>query len=144
MTPKNQLSASKLVQILVLKILTLINAMFAKISGKLKGIALGFGLPRLPIMIADDDENFKDKIKDIVLAIVVLVVGAKTVSNISEFGVLIINVFNSTVVKIPASYNFVEPIASASGSIFQILVVVLVIVALLSVIRYLMRAPDSF
>jgi len=144
MTPKNQLSASKLVQILVLKILTLINAMFAKISGKLKGIALGFGLPRLPIMIADDDENFKDKIKDIVLAIVVLVVGAKTVSNISEFGVLIINVFNSTVVKIPASYNFVEPITSASGSIFQILVVVLVIVALLSVIRYLMRAPDSF
>jgi hypothetical protein len=128
----------------VLRILRSINAMFAKLSDKLKGIALGFGLPRLPIMIADDDENFKDKIKDIVLAIVVLVVGAKTVSNISEFGVLIINVFNSTVVKIPPSYNFVEPIASASGSIFQILVVVLVIVALLSVIRYLMRAPDSF
>jgi predicted membrane protein len=100
--------------------------------------------PRLPIMMADDDENYKDKFKYIIIAIVVLVVGAVTVSIVSGVGLYILNVFNNTAVKIPANYNYVSPIAPTLGSIFQILVVVLIIIALIFVIRYLMRSTDMF
>jgi len=99
---------------------------------------------RLPIIMADDDDNYKDKFKYIIIAIVVLVVGAVTVSIVSGVGIYILNVFNTTAVKIPANYNFVSPIAPTLGSIFQILVVVLIIVALIFVIRYLMKSTDTF
>ncbi len=103
------------------------------------------GLPiRMPIMMADDEDNFKDKFKYIVIAIVVLIVGAVTVSIVSGVGIYILNIFNTTAVKIPASYNYVSPIAPTLGSIFQILVVVLIIVALIYVIRYLMKSTDTF
>jgi len=99
---------------------------------------------KLPIMMADDEDNFKDKFKYIVIAIVVLIVGAVTVSIVSGLGTYILNIFNSTAVKIPSSYNYVSPIAPTLGSIFQILVVVLIIVALIYVIRYLMKSTDTF
>ncbi len=103
------------------------------------------GLPiRMPIMMADDEDNFKDKFKYIVIAIVVLIVGAVTVSIVSGVGIYILNIFNTTAVKIPANYNYVSPIAPTLGSIFQILVVVLIIVALIYVIRYLMKSTDTF
>ena len=103
------------------------------------------GLPiRMPIMMADDEDNFKDKFKYIVIAIIVLIVGAVTVSIVSGVGIYILNIFNTTAVKIPANYNYVSPIAPTLGSIFQILVVVLIIVALIYVIRYLMKSTDTF
>jgi len=103
------------------------------------------GLPiGIPIMMADEDDNYKDKFKYIIIAIVVLVVGAVTVSIVSGVGLYILNVFNTTAVKIPSNYNYVTPIAPTLGSIFQILVVVLIIIALIYVIRYLMRSTDMF
>jgi predicted membrane protein len=98
----------------------------------------------MPIMMADDEDNFKDKFKYIVIAIIVLIVGAVTVSIVSGVGIYILNIFNTTAVKIPANYNYVSPIAPTLGSIFQILVVVLIIVALIYVIRYLMKSTDTF
>jgi len=109
-----------------------------------KKVMLEFGIPKLPIMMADDEDNFKDRFKYLIVAIVVLVVGAVTVSIVSGVGLYIIGVFNTTAVKIPSNYNFIGPIAPALGSIFQILVVVLIIVALIYVIRYLMRSTDTF
>jgi predicted membrane protein len=140
------LDAAPLVQILlsnILSVLILIEAVFIKAYGKVKVIVVTLAT-RLPIMMADDDENYKDKFKYIIIAIVVLVVGAVTVSIVSGVGLYILNVFNNTAVKIPANYNYVSPIAPTLGSIFQILVVVLIIIALIFVIRYLMRSTDMF
>jgi predicted membrane protein len=122
---------------LLLNVIMAIRTMFISLSSAVMGT-------RLPIMMADDDENYKDKFKYIIIAIVVLVVGAVTVSIVSGVGLYILNVFNNTAVKIPANYNYVSPIAPTLGSIFQILVVVLIIVALIFVIRYLMRSTDMF
>jgi len=105
--------------------------------------SMGKAISKLPIMMADDDENYKDKFKYIIISIVVLVVGAVTVSIVSGVGVYVLNVFNTTAVKIPSSYNFVSPVVPTLGSIFQILVVVLIIVALIFVIRYLMKSTDT-
>lgn len=110
------------------------------LASKISAITL-----KLPIiMMADDDDNYKDRFKIIIIAIIILVVGAVTVSIVSGVGVYILNVFNTTAIKIPSNYNFVSPIAPALGSIFQILVVVLIIVALFFVIRYLMKSTDAF
>jgi hypothetical protein len=122
---------------LLLNVITAIRTMFTSLSSAAMGI-------RLPIMMADDDDNYKDRFKYIIVAIVVLVVGAVTVSIVSGVGLYILNTFNTTAVKIPSSYNFVTPIAPTLGSIFQILVVVLIIVALIYVIRYLMKSTDMF
>ena len=119
---------------LLLNVITAIRTMFTRLSSAV----------RLPIMMADDDDNYKDRFKYIIVAIVVLVVGAVTVSIVSGVGLFILNTFNTTAVKIPSSYNFVTPIAPTLGSIFQILVVVLIIVALIYVIRYLMKSTDMF
>jgi len=123
--------------------LMVIRAMFTKLSGKLNTIVTGLAT-RLPIMMADDDDNYKDRFKYIIIAIVVLVVGAVTVSIVSGVGIFILSTFNTTAVKIPSSYNFLNPIAPTLGSIFEILVVVLIIVALIYVIRYLMKSTDLF
>jgi len=122
---------------LLLNVIMAIRTMFTSLSSAAMGI-------RLPIMMADDDENYKDRFKYIIVAIVVLVVGAVTVSIVSGVGLYILNTFNTTAVKIPSNYNFVTPIAPTLGSIFQILVVVLIIVALIYVIRYLMKSTDMF
>ena len=122
---------------LLLNVIMAIRTMFTSLSSAAMGI-------RLPIMMADDDENYKDRFKYIIVAIVVLVVGAVTVSIVSGVGLYILNTFNTTAVKIPSNYNFVNPIAPTLGSIFQILVVVLIIVALIYVIRYLMKSTDMF
>ena len=122
---------------LLLNVIMSIRTMFISLSSAVMGT-------RLPIMMADDDDNYKDKFKYIIIAIVVLVVGAVTVSIVSGVGIYILNVFNTTAVKIPSNYNFVSPIAPTLGSIFQILVVVLIIVALIFVIRYLMKSTDTF
>jgi len=122
---------------LLLNVIMAIRTMFISLSSAVMGT-------RLPIIMADDDDNYKDKFKYIIIAIVVLVVGAVTVSIVSGVGIYILNVFNTTAVKIPANYNFVSPIAPTLGSIFQILVVVLIIVALIFVIRYLMKSTDTF
>ena len=119
---------------LLLNVITAIRTMFTSLSSA----------ARLPIMMADDDDNYKDRFKYIIVAIVVLVVGAVTVSIVSGVGLFILNTFNTTAVKIPSNYNFVTPIAPTLGSIFQILVVVLIIVALIYVIRYLMKSTDMF
>jgi len=124
---------------LLLNVIMEIRTMFISLSSAVISLAT-----RLPIMMADDDENYKDKFKYIIVAIVVLVVGAVTVSIVSGVGIYILNVFNTTAVKIPANYNFVSPIAPTLGSIFQILVVVLIIVALIFVIKYLMKSTDTF
>lgn len=110
------------------------------IKDKINAIALKFPI----IMMADDDDNYKDRFKVIIVAIIILVVGAVTVSIVSGVGLYILNVFNTTAVKIPGNYNYVSPIAPTLGSIFQILVVVLIIVALFFVIRYLMKSTDTF
>ena len=123
--------------------LMVIRAMFTKLSRKLNTIVTGLAT-RLPIMMADDDDNYKDRFKYIIIAIVVLVVGAVTVSIVSGVGIFILSTFNTTAVKIPSSYNFLNPIAPTLGSIFEILVVVLIIVALIYVIRYLMKSTDMF
>lgn len=94
--------------------------------------------------MVDEEENFKDQFKYIVLTIVLLVVDAKTVSNISDVGLFILDVFNTTAVKIPANINYVSSIAVTLGSIFEILTVVSIIVALIFVIRFLMKSMDSF
>jgi len=120
---------------LLLNVIMAIRTMFIRLSN---------AVTRLPIIMIDDDDNYKDKFKYIIIAIVVLVVGAVTVSIVSGVGIYILNVFNTTAVKIPANYNFVSPIAPTLGSIFQILVVVLIIVALIFVIRYLMKSTDTF
>ncbi|ALG97164.1 virion structural protein [Sulfolobales Virus YNP2] len=138
----NSLLSASIAQILLLSLLNVLAPIRA-IFGKLKGVALGLNLPKLPIMMADE-ENYKDKFKYVVLAIVVLVVGAVIVSIVGGVGLYILGIFNSTVVKIPQSYNFLTPITPALGSIFEILVVVLIIVALVFVIRYLMRVTDEF
>ena len=122
---------------LLLNVIMAIRTMFISLSSAVMGT-------RLPIIMADDDDNYKDKFKYIIIAIVVLVVGAVTVSIVSGVGIYILNVFNTTAVKIPSNYNFVSPIAPTLGSIFQILVVVLIIVALIFVIRYLMKSTDTF
>ena len=122
---------------LLLNVIMSIRTMFISLSSAVMGT-------RLPIMMADDDDNYKDKFKYIIIAIVVLVVGAVTVSIVSGVGIYILNVFNTTAVKIPSNYNFVSPIAPTLGSIFQILVVVLIIVALIFVIKYLMKSTDTF
>jgi len=130
-------------QALLLRVLChlkLIRAMFITLS---RAIAISLST-RLPIIMADDDENYKDKFKYIIVAIVVLVVGAVTVSIVSGVGLYVLNVFNTTAVKIPSNYNYVSPIAPTLGSIFQILVVVLIIVALIFVIKYLMKSTDTF
>ena len=138
-----QLNPVVLVKILIvsllLNVIMAIRTMFTSLSSAVISLAT-----RLPIMMADDDENYKDKFKYIIIAIVVLVVGAVTVSIVSGVGIYILNVFNTTAVKIPSNYNFVSPIAPTLGSIFQILVVVLIIVALIFVIRYLMKSTDTF
>jgi len=105
--------------------------------------SMGKAISKLPIMMADDDDNYKDKFKYIIISIVVLVVGAVTVSIVAGVGVYVLNVFNTTAVKIPSGYNFVSPVVPTLGSIFQILVVVLIIVALIFVIRYLMKSTDT-
>ena len=122
---------------LLLNVIMSIRTMFISLSSAVMGT-------RLPIMMADDDDNYKDKFKYIIIAIVVLVVGAVTVSIVSGVGIYILNVFNTTAVKIPSNYNFVSPMVPTLGSIFQILVVVLIIVALIFVIRYLMKSTDTF
>jgi len=141
------LNATMLVQILLMSLvdeLMTIGTMFIRLGDKLKVIVIGIANRLLIIIMADDDDNYKDKFKYIIIAIVVLVVGAVTVSIVSGVGIYILNVFNTTAVKIPANYNFVSPIAPTLGSIFQILVVVLIIVALIFVIRYLMKSTDTF
>jgi len=143
MRPTSFLSLASLSRVQQLRVLLTILAMFKAFSTWWKGVALGLGIPKLPIMMADE-ENYKDKFKYIVLAIVVLVVGAVIVSIVGGVGLYILGVFNSTVVKIPASYNFLGNITPALGSIFEILVVVLIIVALIFAIRYLMRVTDEF
>jgi hypothetical protein len=122
---------------LLLNVIMAIRTMFTSLSSAAMGI-------RLPIMMADDDENYKDRFKYIIVSIVVLVVGAVTVSIVSGVGLYVLNTFNSTAVKIPANYNYVSPIAPTLGSIFQILVVVLIIVALIYVIRHLMKSTETF
>ena len=124
---------------LLLNVIMAIRTMFISLSSAVTSLAT-----RLPIIMVDDDDNYKDKFKYIIIAIVVLVVGAVTVSIVSGVGIYILNVFNTTAVKIPSNYNFVSPIAPTLGSIFQILVVVLIIVALIFVIRYLMKSTDTF
>jgi len=135
-------NAAMLAQILLVRLM-IIKTIFTKLNGKLEEIVTGLAT-RLPIMMADDDDNYKDRFKYIIVAIVVLVVGAVTVSIVSGVGLYILNTFNTTAVKIPSNYNFVNPIAPTLGSIFQILVVVLIIVALIYVIRYLMKSTDMF
>ena len=135
-------NAVMLAQILLVRLM-IIKTIFTKLNGKLEEIVTGLAT-RLPIMMADDDDNYKDRFKYIIVAIVVLVVGAVTVSIVSGVGLYILNTFNTTAVKIPSNYNFVNPIAPTLGSIFQILVVVLIIVALIYVIRYLMKSTDMF
>ena len=134
--------AAMLAQILLVRLM-IIKTMFTKLNGKIQGVLTGLAT-RLPIMMADDDDNYKDRFKYIIVAIVVLVVGAVTVSIVSGVGIFILNTFNTTAVKIPSAYNFVNPIAPTLGSIFEILVVVLIIVALIYVIRYLMKSTDMF
>jgi predicted membrane protein len=141
MRPNSLLSVS-IAQILLLSLLNVLAPIRA-IFGKLKGVALGLGLPKLPIMMADDD-NYKDNFKYIVLAIVVLVVGAVIVSIVSGVGLYILGIFNSTVVKIPSSYNYVGSVSPAIGSVFEILLVALIIVALVFVIKRLMKVADEF
>jgi hypothetical protein len=119
-------------------------AMIAIMVAWFQGAPLRSVLPKLPIMMADDEASFKDQFKYIVLAIVVLVVGTIIVSIVGGVGLYILGIFNSTVVKIPQSYNFLGPISPALGSIFEILVVVLIIVALVLVIKRLMRVADEF
>ena len=122
---------------LLLNVIMAIRTMFTSLSSAAMGI-------RLPIMMADDDENYKDRFKYIIVSIVVLVVGTVTVSIVSGVGLYVLNTLNSTAVKIPSNYNFVTPIAPTLGSIFQILVVVLIIVALIYVIRHLMKSTETF
>jgi hypothetical protein len=110
----------------------------------LQAASYRFVLPKLPIMMADDEASFKDQFKYIILAIVVLVVGTIIVSIVGGVGLYILGIFNDTVVKIPSTYNFLGPISPALGSIFEILVVVLIIVALVLVIKRLMRVADEF
>jgi hypothetical protein len=119
-------------------------AMIGLMLAWLQGASFRFILPRLPIMMADDEASFKDQFKYIILAIVVLVVGTIIVSIVGGVGLYILGIFNSTVVKIPSIYNFLGPISPALGSIFEILVVVLIIVALVLVIKRLMRVADEF
>jgi len=119
-------------------------AMIGLMLAWLQGASFRFVLPKLPIMMADDEASFKDQFKYIILAIVVLVVGTIIVSIVGGVGLYILGIFNSTVVKIPSSYNFLGPISPALGSIFEILVVVLIIVALVLVIKRLMRVADEF
>ena len=138
-----QLNPVVLVKILIvsllLNVIMAIRTMFTSLSSAVTSLAT-----RLPIIMVDDDDNYKDKFKYIIIAIVVLVVGAVTVSIVSGVGIYILNVFNTTAVKIPSNYNFVSPMVPTLGSIFQILVVVLIIVALIFVIRYLMKSTDTF
>jgi len=124
----------------VLNALAMIGLMLAW----LRAASFRFVLPKLPIMMADDEASFKDQFKYIILAIVVLVVGTIIVSIVGGVGLYILGIFNSTVVKIPSTYNFLGPISPALGSIFEILVVVLIIVALVLVIKRLMRVADEF
>ncbi len=123
---RSTLSNAALALQIALVRLMIIKTMFMRLNGKLNEVLTGW----LPIMMADDDDNYKDRFKYIIVAIVVLVVGAVTVSIVSGVGLFILNTFNTTAVKIPSNYNFVNPIAPTLGSIFQILVVVLIIVAL--------------
>jgi len=124
----------------VLNALAMIGLMLAW----LRAASFRFVLPKLPIMMADDEASFKDQFKYIILAIVVLVVGTIIVSIVGGVGLYILGIFNTTVVKIPSTYNFLGPISPALGSIFEILVVVLIIVALVLVIKRLMRVADEF
>ena len=124
----------------VLNALAMIGLMLAWFQGA----SFRFVLPKLPIMMADDEASFKDQFKYIILAIVVLVVGTIIVSIVGGVGLYILGIFNTTVVKIPSTYNFLGPISPALGSIFEILVVVLIIVALVLVIKRLMRVADEF
>ena len=119
-------------------------AMIGLMLAWLQGASFRFVLPKLPIMMADDEASFKDQFKYIILAIVVLVVGTIIVSIVGGVGLYILGIFNTTVVKIPSTYNFLGPISPALGSIFEILVVVLIIVALVLVIKRLMRVADEF
>jgi len=141
MRPTYLSNAAMLVQMLSIILMT-IKTTFMNLTSRVNEIVIGL-TTRLPIM-ADDDENYKDRFKYIIVAIVVLVVGAVTVSIVSGVGLFILNTFNTTAVKIPSNYNFVTPIAPTLGSIFQILVVVLIIIALIFVIRYLMKSTDMF
>ncbi len=51
---------------LLLNVIMAIRTMFISLSSAVMGT-------RLPIMMADDDENYKDKFKYIIIAIVVLI-----------------------------------------------------------------------
>jgi len=139
MTTTNLLSV-----VTLLKILTPIKAMFVKLSGKLKRIVLGFGFPRLPIMMADDKENHKDKIKYAIIYVLTFLAVAKTVSNLSDLGHFVLEVFNNTAIKVSANVDYVTPVASTLGSVFEIFIVMFIIIGLLFVIKYLMKSTDSF
>lgn len=95
-------------------------------------------------IMADGDDNWGDKFKYIVAAIVVVVLGAVTVSIISGVGIYILGVFNSTAVKIPNSVNYLSPISPMLGSVFELLIVVLIIVALVLVIKSLRKTTEEF
>jgi hypothetical protein len=118
--------------------------MFVKLSGKLKRIVLGFGFPRLPIMMADDKENHKDKIKYAIIYVLTFLAVAKTVSNLSDLGHFVLEVFNNTAIKVSANVDYVTPVASTLGSVFEIFIVMFIIIGLLFVIKYLMKSTDSF
>ncbi len=104
---RSTLSNAALALQIALVRLMIIKTMFMRLNGKLNEVLTGW----LPIMMADDDDNYKDRFKYIIVAIVVLVVGAVTVSIVSGVGLFILNTFNTTAVKIPSNYNFVNPIA---------------------------------
>ena len=88
------LNATMLVQILLMSLvdeLMTIGTMFIRLGDKLKVIVIGIANRLLIIIMADDDDNYKDKFKYIIIAIVVLVVGAVTVSIVSGVGIYILN-----------------------------------------------------
>ena len=95
-------------------------------------------------IMAEGDDNWGEKFKYIVAAIIVVVLGAVTVSIISGVGIYILGVFNSTAVKIPNVVNYLNPIAPMLGSVFDLLIVVLIIVSLVLVIRSLRKTTEEF
>ncbi len=66
---------------LLLNVIMSIRTMFISLGSAVIGLTT-----RLPIIMVDDDDNYKDKLKYIIIAIVVLVVGAVTVSIVSGVG----------------------------------------------------------
>jgi uncharacterized membrane protein len=102
-----------------------------------------FFVPRLPIM-ADDSSDTKGWIKGIVMAVVVLIIGAVIVSVASGVGIYILNTLNTTAVKLPANINILPQILPSIPSLFLLLVAVIIIIAVFFILRKIVRIGDEF